>query len=270
MITDDQVAELFAKANPIPTLEALDVETVVDDGAQDSTSGRSRGMDATKTEQSEHSKRRRPLLVGALALALALVVALPLILTGGDQPAAESTGEELAIGTAEDLFAALTMGDVDGAMALMEAGVQEDPRTRPAVEFFAALPGTKTLSNCIVSEGAANAFSVSCATNYNGPLMQATGGESTGTFNVKDGLLITMFAPGARSAAGEAFAEYASQTQPDEYEQACDPESYEIGSVRDLEPGFAAAGPCGELWAEVAEDAAAWVEAGKPALSQDS
>jgi hypothetical protein len=270
MITDDQVAELFANANPVPMLEALYAEMVVDDGAQDSTSERSRGMVTAKTEQREGIKRRRPLLVGVLGAVLAAVIALPLFLTSGEQPVTEPTGEELAIRTAEALFAALTMDDVDGAMALMEAAIQEDPRTRTALEFFAALPGTKTLTDCAAAPGTANAFSVSCTTSYNGPLMRATGEDSTGVFNVEDGLLITMFTPGSRDTAAAAFAQYASQTRPEAYEQACSPESYEIGSIRTQSSGWAFAGPCGELWAEVAEDAAAWVEAGRPALSEDS
>ena len=270
MITDDQVVELFAEANPIPTLEALDADSVVEEGAEESTSERSRTMVTVKSEQREEKKRRRPLLVGALGVALAAVVALPLFLTG-DQPdvATPASAEEEAIQTALDFFAAWTRGDVEGAMALMSPELAEPEYNRPAVEFFAALPGTKTLSECTATEGP-TAVGVSCQTNFSGPLMQATAPDrSTAMFTVEGGLLTT-FNPGARDAADEAFAGYASQTRPEEYEQACSPESYEVASVRTSEAGFAFAGPCGELWAQVAEDVAAWVEAGRPSLSQDS
>ena len=271
MITDDQVVELFAEANPIPALEALDADSVVEGGAEESTSERSRTMVTVKSEDPEQKSRRRPLLIGALGVALAAVVAVPLFLSGDQSDVATpASAEEEAIETALDFFAALTAGDVDAAMALMAPELAEPEFNRPAVEFFVALPGTKTLSQCTTTEGPA-AVAVSCQTNFSGPLMQATAPDSsTATFTVEDGLLTT-FAPGSRDDAAEAFAQYASQTRPEEYQQACSAESYEVASVRtDQGSGIVFAGPCGELWAEVAEDAAAWVEAGRPSLSEDN
>lgn len=101
MIPEDQVVELFAEANPIPAPEALDAGSVVEEGAQESTSERSRRMVIVESEQPEQRKRRRPLLVGAVGVALAAVVALSLFLTGGDQPdvAAPVSAEEEAIQT---------------------------------------------------------------------------------------------------------------------------------------------------------------------------
>lgn len=273
MITDEQVVELFSEANPVPTLDVLDEVRPVDDGTDTQAAEGSRGMTTVKTDQREKSKRnRRPSIAAGLAVVLAAVIAIPLLLPDGEQPelAAPATPEEEAIETAEDFFAALTAGDVDGAMALMTPEVKEAVGNRAAVEFFASLPGTKTLSNCTTREGNPGAFTVRCATNYNGPLMQSVGEQSKGTFTVESGLLTTMFNPGSREATATAFFEYASETEPAAFDQACSPESYKVGSVRTQGTGFALAGPCGELWAQVAEDAAAWVEAGRPSLSQDS
>lgn len=271
MITDDQVVELFAEANPIPALEALDAGSVFEEGAEESTSGRSRRMVTVKSERRDERKRRRPLVVGALGVALAAIVAMPLFLIGDQADVATpASAEEEAIQTALDFFAALTAGNVEGAMALMAPELAEQAYNRPAVEFFVALPGTKTLSQCAATEGP-SAAGVSCQTNFSGPLMRATAPDkSTAMFTVEDGLLTT-FTPGSRDDAAEAFAQYASQTRPEEYQQACSPESYELASVRTEDgSGFVFAGPCGELWAQVAEDAAAWVEAGRPSLSEDS
>lgn len=272
MITDEQVAELFSEANPVPTLDVLDEVRPVDDGTDTQTAGGSRAMTTVKTDQREKAKRSRwPSIAAGLAVVLAAVIAIPLLLPDGEQPelAAPATPEE-AIETAEGFFAALTAGDADGAMALMTPEVQEAVGNRAAVEFFAALPGTKTLSDCTTREGNPGVFTVRCATNYSGPLMQSVGEQSKGTFTVKDGLLTTMFIPGSREATATAFFEYASETEPAAFDQACSPESYEVGSVRTQNTGFAFAGPCGELWAQVAEDAAVWVEAGRPSLPQDS
>lgn len=273
MITDDQVAELFSEANPVPTLDVLDAVGPVDDGTDTQTAEGSRAMTTVKTDKRDSAKRsRRPLIPAGLAVVLAAVIAIPLLLPDGEQPelAAPATPEEEAIKTAEGFFAALTADDVNGAMALMTPEVQEAVGNRAAVEFFAALPGTKTLSDCTTREGNPGVFTVRCATNYNGPLMQSVGEQSEGTFTVEGGLLTTMFIPGSREATATAFFEYASETEPAAFDEACSPESYEVGSVRTQGTGFAFAGPCGELWARVAEDAAAWVEAGRPSLSQDN
>lgn len=99
--------------------------------------------------------------------------------------------------------------------------------------------------------------------------MQVIGESSQGRFTVRDGMLTTMFVPGSRDATAEAFVEYASRTEPEAFAQAGDRAAYEEGSVRTHRSGMVFAGPCGELWAQVADDAAAWVEAGRPRLTED-
>lgn len=270
MISDDQVAELFAQANPVPNLEALDAEPAIEHSPTSTTSERGSGMTAVKTGGPATAKSRGPLTAAALLVALAAVVAVPLLLRGGEpsEIATPVDPKEAAIQTAEDFMAALTRGDADGALALMEVDIQESLGVREGLEFFAALPGSKTLSDCTTQQGPI-AITVRCTTNYTGPLMQATGEHSEGTFTVKDGLLTTMFVPGSREEAAEAFYDYASQTRPEAFEQVCSPYSYELGSVLTQGTGFAFAGPCGELWAQLAEDVAAWVEAGRPPLTEE-
>lgn len=229
-------------------------------------------MTATKTEDHQTTKgRRRPLIAVALGVVLAGFIAIPILFgTGGsDDPVAETSPEDAAVQTAEDFFAALARGEAEEALSLMEADVRELAANRHAVEFFASLPGTKTLSDCTTT-GGPDVVGVRCTTNYNGPLMQAVAERSTGTFTVSEGQLTAMFIPGARDATASAFFEYASQTEPEAFDQACNPDSYETGSVRVQSSGFAFAGPCGELWAQVAEDAAAWVVAGRPPLSPEA
>lgn len=265
MITDDQVAELFAEANPIPVLEALEADPVLYDGSQESTPEGGSRMVTVDTGRPEETTKIGSRVALALGVVLAVVVAWPLILTTGRYPnvATPASPEEEALQVADDLFAALTRGDVDGAMSMMAPEMKALEFNRPAVEFLAAQPGAKTLSDCTTGEGPTAVF-VSCQTNFSGPLMMATGEMSTALFKVQDGFL-TDFRPGFGGAAAEAFALYASHTRPEAYELACSPESYGVASVRiqrTQHSRFALTGPCGELWAQVAEDAAAWVEEG--------
>ena len=267
MITDDDVLRLFASANPVPRLDAGDGP----DSVETTTlmSERRGDMSTIKTRDSEETTARRPMVVAALTAVVALAVLF--LFPGGveeEVAAPPPTPEALALQTAEGFMSALTRGDAVSALALLTDNAQQTPGNRQTVEFFAALPGTKTLSDCTVFPGPIG-FSVQCATHYNGPLMQAVGENSTGSFNVSDGRLTTMFVPGDRAATAEAFVEYASQVEPEAFDRACKVASYDLGSVRTMGAGFAFAGPCGELWAQVADDAAAWVAADKPPLSDE-
>lgn len=267
MITDDEVVRLFASANPVPHLDAVDAPDSV--GATTPMSEGRSDMSMIKTRETEETTTERPKVVAALAAGVALAILF--LFPGGDEQevaAPPPNPEVLALQTSEDFMSALTRGDAVSALAMLTEEAQQTPGNREAVEFFAALPGTKTLSDCTVSPGPIG-FSVQCATHYNGPLMQAIGENSTGSFNVSEGRLTTMFVPGDRQATAEAFVEYASQVEPEAFDRACDLASYDLGSVRTMGAGFAFAGPCGELWAQVSDDAAAWVEAGRPPLDDD-
>lgn len=269
MITDDQIAELFARANPAPTPDALNPAQAVEDGTTPPTLERG-GMSAVPTRERKATKRMRRPVAAALPVILVAVISLPLLL--GDNQRAEIPAppipEEVAVFTVQRFMAALTEGDADGALALIQTELHDSPGNREAVEFFAALPGPKTVTDCVSREGSGE-VTVTCETNYNGPLMQAIGEDSEGRFSVRDGLLSTMFVPGSRDATAEAFVEYARGTDPEAFEQACSPASYEAGSVRTHSSGMVFAGPCGELWAGVADDAVAWVEAGRPPLPEE-
>jgi len=59
VITDDQVAAMFAKANPVPSLDLLDPVEPLDPGHLEDRSERSRDMTDIETIQPKKEERRR-------------------------------------------------------------------------------------------------------------------------------------------------------------------------------------------------------------------
>ncbi len=81
MITEDQVVAMFAKANPVPSLDLLDPVEPLDPGHLEDRSERSRGMTELKTTEEHETAPRRPRwLVPALA-AVVIAVAIGMFMT---------------------------------------------------------------------------------------------------------------------------------------------------------------------------------------------
>ena len=78
----------------------------------------------------------------------------------------------------------------------------------------------------------------------------------------EDRLLTSRPIFGDRTGADQAFRQYATQFHPDEFSRMCAPDAYESGSVL-VVAGYVWTEACGELWAQLADDAAAWVVAGQ-------
>ena len=114
MITDDQVAAMFAKANPLPSLDLLDPVEPLDPGHLADRSERSRDMTELKTTPTlEGVKRRSRRLVPVLGVTVIAVVALAVLMTrDGGVASPESLAsaymearENLDAETAQALFA---------------------------------------------------------------------------------------------------------------------------------------------------------------------
>ena len=110
MNIEDQVAALFAKANPVPSLALLDPIGSMDLEHLEDRSGRSSGMTELKTAEEQKAGPRRPTwLVPALVATLALLIAIPVYLSRQAPVADEPSPEAIAIAYLE----ALAANDVD-------------------------------------------------------------------------------------------------------------------------------------------------------------
>lgn len=81
MTTEDQIVAMFAKANPVPSLDLLDPVEPVDLGHLTDPSERSSAMTEVKTEAKEEVGGRKPRLVAVLAVTAIALVALAILLT---------------------------------------------------------------------------------------------------------------------------------------------------------------------------------------------
>lgn len=95
MTNDDQIARLFAHANPVPSLDWLSEADLVDIGTESKLEG-SRGMIATTTKHEKAPRSNRSLIAAAVAGVVILAVALPLLLTSGDNADVASSPETVA------------------------------------------------------------------------------------------------------------------------------------------------------------------------------
>ena len=112
MITDDQVIALFAKANPVPSLDLLDPIEPVTPGRLEDQSERSRDMTELKTTPKQDGvKRGSGWLVPVLAVTVIAVVALAIILTRDDGVASPESVANAYMEARENL-------DADAALAL--------------------------------------------------------------------------------------------------------------------------------------------------------
>lgn len=125
MITEDQVVAMFAKANPVPSLDLLDPIEPVDPGHLEDRSERSWDMTELKTEKQQVSPRRPPWLVPALAT-LAIVTAIVLFMASrGPQIAATPIDQATAF------WVAVVDGDRDTAVSHLDPAVVESREASP-------------------------------------------------------------------------------------------------------------------------------------------
>jgi ketosteroid isomerase-like protein len=186
----------------------------------------------------------------------------------GKPPLSEAGAK--AVQTAEGFLSALSRGDTRAALELMHSDVQEAPTLEPLLEFVAALPGSKYISDCTTSDGPRGVTAL-CEIEFDGPLFQAMAQTTaTGSFLVRDGMIVQPPDLGRRPDVDNVFVEYASQVEPELFDEACSSDSYEPGEVRVDTDGYVFAGPCGELWARLTDDMASWLTQGKPPLDGEA
>ena len=157
MNIEDQVAVLFARANPVPSLDLLDPIDPVDIGALRDKSERSSAMSEVKTiePKREGSDRRR--FATGLALAGVMVVVAVAAFALANRSPAPVAGP---VGIAEAYMVAMNEHDVDTVLSLLadDAVVESDwDQTNlgdlPArIEFERILGSTYDSDTCIEVE----------------------------------------------------------------------------------------------------------------------
>lgn len=190
--------------------------------------------------------------------------------------------ERTGVQAARELFAAIDSGDLEGVLARLEPSLLENPKYENAFEFLIALRASWRLDACNASRPAEDVIYVWCTLTIDGPLFRATGTDvGAGSISVDaEGRLRKRPNSLVRPPVDKTFVEYASQVDPEAFDTACSPSSYDPPGYRsppdaqwhplvEVIAGHAWAGECGDLWARLAPDAAAWVEAGKPQLEGD-
>jgi hypothetical protein len=119
VITEDQVVVMFAKANPVPSLDLLDPIESVDLGHLTDEIERSGEMTEVKTEKQQVSPQRPAWLMPALAT-LAIVTAIGLFMASrGPQIAATPVDRATAF------WVAVADGDAEAAISYVDPTVAE-------------------------------------------------------------------------------------------------------------------------------------------------
>ncbi len=187
MITEDQVVAMFAKANPVPSLDLLDPVEPLDPGHLEDRFERSRGMTELKTEKEQVSPRRAPWLVPAL-VTLAIVTAIVLFMA--------SRGPQIAttpVDQATAFWVAVVDGDRDTAVSHLDPAVVESREASPwgraftlesQFAWYDVVGWQWTLDDCIeTSEGA-----VECSVSARNAWTDALGeGPVMGTYVMEIG-----------------------------------------------------------------------------------
>lgn len=230
MTTEDQVVALFAKANPVPSLDLLDPIEPVDLGHLEDRSERSREVTELKTIEPIGERSRRPRwLVPALAAAAIALVAIPTLENTQIFGEARTPAEEVATAFMEALDsydgqAALELFTPDGTH------LDEDPivivgysNFDRAVGFDRTSQGCSELTPVSFPDGSI-AMAVECEFILQTDVGRALGLEPTaGTFRiyVEEGRILRTGEEFENEAvlveATDRFSDWVRGNHPDDY-----------------------------------------------------
>lgn len=193
--------------------------------------------------------------------------------------------EQAAVDVAERYFAAFAGGDAETVLALSdpsslspsaaaEAGVVAwwSIASRPGADA----DGWPTGACRITTSGAsAPGMRVDCPVAVRDPVAITLDVDQLawGVYVTDDGLVdrLSEALDGFKNYAPvwSAYADYLRAARPDDYAATCDPAAYDSGSIN-YTNGIAITEACAELLADVSEDVAAWIDAGRPELPSGS
>ncbi len=220
MNIEDQAAALFARANPVPSVDLLDpIEPVDIDSIK--TRSVTRGDLTEKTIQTTVSRPGRPKLAAAMAMIAVLVVAIPILINVTPLAANPTRAEQVANG----FMAAINEHDgmaIRGMYALEDQELMWNPDLWPAVtDLNRALGFEYTGVNCVerppISYAGREATPVECSWALQHDLTKALGlGATEGTYTVyvSGGEIVRAVETWPESSSmDESFAEFRSWVQ---------------------------------------------------------
>lgn len=227
MNTEDQVAALFAQANPVPSLDLLDPIGPLDlDSLEDGSEG-SGEMTDLKTIRSGEVRSRRFRLVPAMAALLVLVIAIPVLIN--DTPMVATPAEQVGNAYMEAL------NGHDGlairGMFSVEDRNDFNPDGWPVVtDFYRTLGVEYTDVDCIelspiAYQDGTTAIPVQCSFTHTQDLMKAIGLEPTeGNYvvYVSDGDIVKITEsydnPSGMIESYQEFESWVQRNHPNDYQ----------------------------------------------------
>lgn len=175
MITEDKVVAMFAKANPVPSLDLLDPVERMDPGHLEDRSERSRAMTELKTtEEHETAQPRRPRWLVPALVTVVIAVAIGMFMT--------SRGPQIAtspVDRATAFWVAVADGDREAAVAHLDPSAVEAANIygraftlEGQFEWYEAVGFEWTLDECIETDQGNVECTVAGSNDWSDPLGQ--------------------------------------------------------------------------------------------------
>lgn len=278
----DAVYELLVEANPVPNPDVSTVSLLAHPTPTETRSTSMVALDTktqTETPSADRPPRRRWWLAAAAAV-LAIVTVAAIVATRGDpeplEPStpvvtvgetlpAPTTREERAIRTVRDFYAAQDAGDVETLVTMSHPDFVDIDASRQMWEMNAAeaeaFDGLQRVGACEPVNVNPQYVEIACDVLLTNPVARALElADVVAPARVFDDQRVVWqpwTVDGDPGRVAGAIAEYLREFHADEFSTACDPAVYEPGSVV-VNRGLALTGPCGELYAPLADEIAEW------------
>lgn len=223
MTTEDQVVALFAKANPVPSLDLLDPVEPFDVSHLVNRVERSSAMTDIKTEELKTEPSRRPRLALVLAVALVGLVALGILVTR-DSPVASPES------VANAYMEALANLDAEAASALFAPdgtahypGGYDLSQTPALFAWYRALNWESTRGECAEVSTGERGTLVDCSNVFENDWSRALGHAPIGgelQVLVSEGEIVTLVSglDGDFGAIWDTFRIWIDQNHPVDYD----------------------------------------------------
>lgn len=282
-MTPDDVYAVLIEANPVPDADARTTRVAAVAhpprlGSEPMYTIEHEELSATATAPPRRPSRS----VLALVAAAVLVVALGALfaLRSDDEPEqpadrvpaetlpALPTADERAVETAREFQERVNAGDVDAVMAMTNPDYSVVDADHNLWEFnavFHRTTGAPTMGECTVAESGTVYIEVACAIHQNEPVFEALGvADLVAPYRVFPDQTVDWqpWRGGDFGSVNQAYAEYLQIHHADEYEAACAPFRYEPGTIVS-NGGLALTADCAAVAAPLADEVAAWIEAGR-------
>lgn len=266
MSATEQIYELLVQANPVPDPDALlNGPPVAASELRKLDPGRIPMQTQEKPKSIAATRPKRWIPAAAAAAAAVVVGGAALLFTGaGDESPPVADRESAAVDVAERFMAAVNAGDLGTIVEL--ADPDEADLRMWEMNAVIASEYPNDVGACVAAITTDELVRVECDVTVTDPVFVALGAErlvfpwqvyADGRFEWRP------FEGADPVAVNREYRDYLLLNDPDAYREACDPSQHALGSVNSA-GGTAFTAECGQLRLDVAEDVAAWIEAGRP------